>query len=46
MKAIIQFIKELFAGVFGYSCPECKVRPLKPHRSNCSIGKWDGGTWA
>lgn len=30
----------------GMRCPECRAKPMKRHKSNCSIGKWDGGTWA
>lgn len=31
---------------FGMHCPECDVKPLHAHESDCSIGDWDGGTWA
>lgn len=47
----MRFLKELiFTGLLrgwpGRSCPECNVRPSKPHKANCSVGTIDGGIWA
>jgi hypothetical protein len=46
MTKIKNLIIEIYKHFSGDNCPECGVRPLKPHTNICSIGKWDGGTWA
>lgn len=42
----MKWVQALFIAWRGKRCPECNVRPLKQHRDDCSIGKWDGGVWA
>lgn len=36
----------LLHGWPGRSCPDCGVRPLRPHKDGCKTAEWDGGIWA
>jgi len=41
-----KLLSALLRGWPGYRCPDCRVRPYRQHKAGCSVGAWDGGTWA
>lgn len=43
---LIHLAEEALVALTGRSCPMCRARPMRAHRSDCPIGHRDGGVWA